>query len=108
MPTVTVQQALGVLRTLSEQADAARAAWERARADRDALIEHFDGQEGISRSAMAEACGISRVTLWKMLERRPESVEEDVVLSDALRDALQEALAGVWIDPTDRRIDVHA
>jgi hypothetical protein len=108
---LTPTEAFALLRRVARQADEARAAWDAARALRDDLILQFDGQEGMSRALMADACGITRMALWKMVDRRPEGVEEDVLLSDALRRAIEDAI-GAYSLPEDARgrlaLDVHA
>ena len=98
---ISPEDALEVARQLSERI---RAADEHARALRDmraTWLFALDGQEGITRNLMAEACGVNRFRIFGILA--PDSPErertaEGVLVPLDLIDQLRELDAGVWVD----------
>ncbi|MFC0681474.1 hypothetical protein ACFFGH_26900 [Lysobacter korlensis] len=108
---ISTEEALDLVRRLSQRVEEVREQLQLQERCRDDFLRMLDGQEGMRRSVMAAAAGMTVSRLQQIVtagspqrELFAEGVELDPRLYEALRDAIGEAADRVAADRY--RVDV--
>lgn len=97
---LTTAEALAVLESIGNRTREAYESARRLESLRDDVLVALDGQEGCSRTRMAEALGLARSRVHTIIRDRSaaperESIEEGVEWPDALSQAVREVVESV-------------
>lgn len=94
---LTTQEALDLLRRLSDDVGSARSALRDAEQRRDAVIRALDGQSSPTRQAMADACGVTKSAIHFIVGRQKperEQLADGVPMDDRLYRQLVDVVGG--------------